>query len=337
MTSYERILNTLEFKGVDRLAKDIWVLPAAKLEYGESLSKIIEKNDVDIKAVVGPMDHGYTPEYYKIGKFVDEWGSEWTNLQEGVIGEVKNPVFSDYKILKNYVSPKEKFIQEWIEKKSKIESAVAEGRSRDKFIIGGWVSLFERLQYLRGTEDLYCDIALEEEEMFEMIEIVMDFMRTYVRTWLTMDIDAMSFGDDWGTQISLLINPKSWVEIFKPLYQELFDMIHAAGKKVFFHSDGYIKLLYPHFIEMGVDAINSQMWCMGVEDIAKEFAGKITFWGEISRQSTLPNGTPEEIIEAGKFMRKHLFVNGGGFIGQSEINKDVSLENVEAFFKAWEN
>lgn len=192
------------------------------------------------------------------------------------------------------------------------------------------------MQFLRGTEELYCDIALEEEELDRMTEIIMDFMRVYVDAWAEMDVDAIPFGDDWGTQISLLISPAVWVKRFKPLYQELIDKIHAAGKRVFFHSDGYIFDLYPHFIEMGVDAINSQLWCMGVDKVAEQFAGKITFWGEISRQDTLPNGTPEDIKAAARTMIQALHVNGGGLIGQSELNRDVPLENVEAFYQAWD-
>ena len=192
------------------------------------------------------------------------------------------------------------------------------------------------MQYLRGTENLYCDIALDEEEMYKMISYVMDFERIYVEKWLELDIDAIGFGDDWGSQISLLISPDKWREIFKPLYKELIDTIKSAGKKVFFHSDGYIYDLYPEFIELGVDAVNSQLWCMGVEKIAEKFAGKITFWGEISRQTTLPKGTPEEIAECAEMLKKFLQVNGGGLIGQSELNKDVPLENVEALLNVWD-
>ena len=245
-------------------------------------------------SISGPFDHGFTPEYYQVGKFTDPWGSVWTNMQAGIIGEVKEPVFADYEKMEGYEAPVAQFLTEWEEARNGIAEQIARAREADKFVIRGWISLFERMQYLRGTEDLYCDIALEEEEMFRMIKLVMQYMRVYVKKWLEMDIDAMAFGDDWGTQISLLISPDTWRKIFKPLYKELIDMIKAAGKKVFFHSDGYILELYPEFIELGVDAINSQLWCMGVEKVAERFAGKITFWGEISRQQTLPFGTPED-------------------------------------------
>lgn len=338
MTGRERVLRALNFEPTDRVPMDIWVLPAARLAHGEAFAQLQKRYEerIDIMSFVGPFDHGFTPEYYTVGTFTDPWGSVWRNLQPGVVGEVKQPVFADYGAMRDYVSPKAEFLRQWEQHKPALEQQLREARKTGKFLIGGWVSVFERLQFLRGTEDLYCDIALEEPELFDLIELVMDYLRAYVDAWAQMDVDAIPFGDDWGTQISLLISPVTWVKLFQPLYQELFDRIHAAGKKVFFHSDGYIFDLYPHFIEMGVDAINSQLWCMGVEKVAGQFAGKITFWGEISRQNTLPNGTPEDVKASARKMMQLLRVNGGGLIGQSEMNRDVPLANVQAFYEAWD-
>lgn len=338
MTGRERVLRALNFEPTDRVPMDIWVLPAARLAHGEAFAQLQKRYEdrIDIMSFVGPFDHGFTPEYYTVGTFTDPWGSVWRNLQPGVVGEVKQPVFADYEAMRGYVSPKAEFLRQWEQHKPALEQQLREARKTGKFLIGGWVSVFERLQFLRGTEDLYCDIALEEPELFALIDLVMDFLRVYVDAWAQMDVDAIPFGDDWGTQISLLISPVTWVKLFQPLYQELFDRIHAAGKKVFFHSDGYIFDLYPHFIEMGVDAINSQLWCMGVEKVAEQFAGKITFWGEISRQNTLPNGTPEDVKASARKMMQLLRVNGGGLIGQSEMNRDAPLANVQAFYEAWD-
>jgi uroporphyrinogen decarboxylase len=191
------------------------------------------------------------------------------------------------------------------------------------------------MQFLRGTENLYCDLAKQSDEFFKLAEMVMDFYREYLKAWLETDVDGITFGDDWGSQRALLISPNMWKKIFKPMYQELFEMIKAKGKYIFFHSDGYIMDLYPELIELGVNAINSQLWCMGVEKVAEKFAGKITFWGEISRQNILPKGTPEEVRAAAAIMKKYLFVNGGGLIGQSETGRDVPLENIKAVLTCW--
>lgn len=336
MNSKERVLRTLEFNSPDRLPLDIWVLPAAKMEYGEKLEALMSKHSFDIASLTGPFDHAFTPDYYVPGKFVDPWGSEWTNIQAGIIGEVKKPIFAAYEDMKIYINPVAQFEIEFDSNQANLQMQIDSARNEDKFIIGGWISIFERLQYLRGTEELYCDIAMEEDDLFELVGIVMNFMRTYVKRWLAMDIDAMAFGDDWGSQMSMLISPKSWRAIFRPLYKELIDMIKAAGKKVFFHSDGYIYDLYPELIDLGVDAVNSQLWCMGVEKVAEKYAGKITFWGEVSRQTTLPSGTPDDVRTAISTMKKNLYSNGG-LIGQSEINRDVPLANIATLLDAWNN
>ena len=334
MNGRERVLNTLAFKDVDRIPVDLWILPAARLEYAEKLDAILAHNETDIASMVGPLDHGFTPEYYQPGRFVDPWGCEWNNIQPGVIGEVKKPVFADYAALEGYQPPTARFLEAWAREKGGVARRIREARAAGKFVIGGWISLFERFQFLRGTEELYCDLATDEPDMFRMMALVMEFMRVYEAAWLEMDVDAIAFGDDWGTQISLLVSPELWKRVFRPMYLELIDRAKAAGKKVFFHSDGHIFDLYPEFIDLGVDAINSQIWCMGVEKVAKAFAGKITFWGEISRQNTLPHGKPQDVADAAHSMMR-LLRKGGGLIGQSEINRDVPLENVEAFFRAW--
>ena len=104
-----------------------------------------------------------------------------------------------------------------------------------------------------------------------------------------------------------------WREIFKPAYQEIMNMVKGSGKFIFYHTCGHVLALYPEFIELGIDAVNSQIHCMGLENVAEKFAGKITFWGEMDRQNLLPFGTPEEIYHAAGVMKEKLFINGGRF------------------------
>ena len=73
--------------------------------------------------------------------------------------------------------------------------------------------------------------------------------------------------DDWGSQNSLLINPKTWVKIFKPLYKDYINIAKKHGKKTFMHSDGYTLEVIPHLIDVGLDAINTQIFCIGLEKL----------------------------------------------------------------------
>ena len=79
--------------------------------------------------------------------------------------------------------------------------------------------------------------------------------------------------DDWGSASALLISPAMWVAYFKPLYKDYVDLAHAHGKFVLMHSDGYILAIYEHLIEIGVDAINSQLFRMPIEEIGDAFQG----------------------------------------------------------------
>ena len=40
-------------------------------------------------------------------------------------------------------------------------------------------------------------------------------------------------------------------------------------------------------------------------------------------------------MKAAEVMKKHLFVNGGGLIGEGEVGSDVSLENIEILLNCW--
>jgi uroporphyrinogen decarboxylase len=81
---------------------------------------------------------------------------------------------------------------------------------------------------------------------------------------------------------------------------------------------------------MGVDALNPvQPECMDIYELKAKFGDKITFWGGISTQQTLPYGTPEEVVAETKRVTRALAKNGGYIIAPSqEIQSDVPFENL---------
>jgi hypothetical protein len=100
------------------------------------------------------------------------------------------------------------------------------------------------------------------------------------------------------------------------------------------HSDGHTLAIYPDMIELGLDAFNTQLFCMGVENL-RPFAGKITFWGEIDRQWLLPHGTPADIDAAVRLVHANLWANGG-CIAQCEFGAGARPENVRQVFASWD-
>jgi hypothetical protein len=191
------------------------------------------------------------------------------------------------------------------------------------------------MQWLRGTEALFMDLGWGLAEVFQLRDMVHEFFLRETELWCRTDVDGIKFQDDWGAQRTLLISPDMWREIFKPLYAQYCEMIHAAGKFVFVHSDGHIAAIIPDVIEIGVDVLNSQLFCMDIEELGCKYRGQITFWGEIDRQYILPFGQPEDVRRAVRRVRRAFDTGNGGVIAQCEWGKIDPRENIEAVFEAW--
>jgi uroporphyrinogen decarboxylase len=74
---------------------------------------------------------------------------------------------------------------------------------------------------------------------------------------------------------------------------------------------------------------------MDIFDIKQKYGDKLTFWGGISTQQTLPNGTPDEVFSESSDIIRQMSVNGGYITcGSQEIQTDVPIENVHALIKA---
>jgi uroporphyrinogen decarboxylase len=335
MNSRERVVAALQFKNPDRIPVDMWIHRATQLKYGQDLNALLDRYPLDVVRLFGPTDRNFYPEMSDVGDIKDAWGSTWRVLRQGINGEVKIPAIQDISKVDAYQPPGEWLEREWEKHNDLIDQKIADGRTKNRFILGGYIELFQRMQFIRGTENLLYDLAGEPESAAILRDKVLEYFKRYLQYWLKKDVDAIYFSDDWGTQRSLLISPKMWRELFKPAYREIMTIVKGSGKFIFYHTCGHVLGLYPEFIDLGIDAINSQLHCMGVENVAEKFAGRITFWGEMDRQSLLPFGTPQEICHSAAIMKEKLFVNGGGLIGQSAAGVDVPLENIKAILTCW--
>lgn len=264
-----------------------------------------------------------------VGRYVDEWGSGWEILEPGVVGEVKAPALVDWSALDSFAVPDE------ILAGLDLSPCDAFYRETDKFVIAhSTVQPFQRLIFLRGFENLMLDLGHERAELLQLLRLLHEYFMRELRLLVPVAADAIQFKDDWGSERGLLISPAQWRRLFKPLYAEYCRVIHQADKYAFFHSDGQISAIYPDLVEIGVDAVNSQLFCMDIEALAAQHKGKITFWGEIDRR-LLAFGRPADVRAAVRRVRRALDDGRGGLIAQFEWGNDTPRENVEAAFEAW--
>ncbi len=333
-TSRQRVLRTLEFDTPDRVARNLWLAPGLAIENGRDAVRAFRKRWPDDFTQVSagkPQALRAQGDPYQPGTSTDEWGCVFHNLQAGVHGEVKEPLLDDWSKLDDVVRPPEELLD------IDVEAANAFCRQEDHFVFAsGWARLFERMQFLRGSENLYMDLALQPDRVRELRDRVHAFNVKLFEAWSRTDADGQVIMDDWGSQRGLLISPGTWRELFKPCYAEYCAIARDAGKKVFMHSDGHIMTIYEDLIEIGVDAINSQLFCMDIEEIGRRFAGRITFWGEIDRQHVLAFGRPDDARDAVQRVVDALYRPEGGVIAQCELGAGSKIENGHAVYAAWD-
>jgi uroporphyrinogen decarboxylase len=332
MTPREIVQRTLDRRDPPRAARDLWTLPWARDHYPAELAAIERDFPPDIESAPGfhaalPATEGdqYTP-----GTYRDEWGCVFTNVQPGVIGQVKEPLVTD----EDWTDVSRVHVPE--ELLSVDAARVNEFcRSSDKFLLASACPRpFEQLQFIRGTEQLYLDLAVRQRGMLAFLERMHGYYCRLLEVWARTEVDALMFMDDWGAQKDLLIDPRTWAEIFKPLYRDYIDIAHRHGKRAFMHSDGNTLAIYPALIDLGLDAFNSQIFCIGVDRL-RPFKGKITFWGEVDRAHLLPYGSAADIDAAVRSVKDALW-DGGGCVAECEFGAGAQPRNVRQVFETWE-
>ncbi|MEA5022120.1 hypothetical protein SDC9_22073 [bioreactor metagenome] len=152
-------------------------------------------------------------------------------------------------------------------------------------------------------------------------------------------VDVCSEADDFGTQRGTFVSPKLIREMILPYHKKLNDYLKAKGAGYMtLHSCGSVEASIPDIIEAGFDCLNPVQISaanMSPEHLKKTYGKDITFWGGgINTQSTLPNGTPEQVREETK-RNIDAFARDGGFVFATvhNVQDDVPIEN---FIAMWE-
>ncbi|MFB3855097.1 MAG: uroporphyrinogen decarboxylase family protein [Vicinamibacterales bacterium] len=331
MIPRELVRRALEFRSPPRTPRQAWILPWAEENFPEDVARLRAEFPDDIVTC---------PAFYRSplraagnshasGIYVDEWGCRFSNIHDGSIGLVRDPIVAGWADLDRFRPP---------EAALDVDRGAVDDfcRNTDKFVLAGTlIRPFERLTFIRTMEQALADLALEPPEFRELLGRIHAHYLEEADAWARTGVDAIQLMDDWGMQRRLMVSPQVFRRLFKPLYAEYVDIARRHGKYVFMHSDGHITEIIEDLIEVGVDALNCQVECMGAETLGRRFRGRIAFWGGFDRQELLPFGTVEEIERAVRELREHLYADGG-VIAQCEFGPGARSENVLAVFRAWD-
>ena len=143
----------------------------------------------------------------------------------------------------------------------------------------------------------------------ELLTRIADYNIAHIKKALEDDIDGVYFGDDWGQQHGLIMGPMFWREFIYPQLKRMYGVAVEAGKTVMIHSCGDVDELFDELIEIGVSCFNPfQPEVMDVYKLMEQYKGRLSFYGGLSTQRTLPYGSVEDVRRESQ----RLIAAGGG-------------------------
>lgn len=337
ITDRENFIRALEFNSPEWVPIDFDLLPAVRIKYGEALKEVLLAHPLIFEAREVEQMNYTTPgllhtegEYY-----TDDWGCVWYSARDGILGQVVEHPLTDWKALDTLVPPDPSQQENWEQIKISAEQQRAKGKvvyGATSIINGGF---FDRLQFLRGLENLLIDFATEPPQLATLMEMVLDHNRKAIKKWLEIGIDVMCFHGDIGTQKGLMMSPQTFRKYLKPAYREMFQMCRRAGVHVKYSSDGNLLEIVDDLIECGASYHDPQVGACGIDGIAQAYNGKMCAMVDIDEQ-IMPFCTPDDIDAQVREIVTKVGTPDGGLMLYASPTEDVPLENIEAICAAWE-
>ena len=261
-------------------------------------------------------------------RYRDVFGVVWDRSIDKDIGRVENCVLSE-PTLSGYTFPDPLDARFFAD----IAGKIARFPQRFRAFQMGF-SLYERAWTLRGMANLLVDFHDHPQFVRELLTAIADYEIAQVREALRYDIDAVYFGDDWGQQRGLQMEPPLWRQFILPPLRRMFAAVREAGKFVILHSCGDVDELFDALIEAGLNCFNPfQPEVMDVYALLPRYRGRLAFHGGLSTQRTLPFGTPDDV----RCETRRLLDLGqaGSYVlaPAHDVEGDVPLENMLAMIE----
>ena len=277
---------------------------------------------------------------------IDSWGSGQKEIEEGVWYPGVHPMAEVTAIveIENYPWPDMSDLTRIAHVKDQAKQIAAQNEYA--VLATPWLLFpFERAHAMQGMDVFLLNMAMYPDFARTLLHKITEVCKSLMGPFLEElgdNVDIIKIGDDLGTQDSLLISPKMYRQILKPLHADFIQFIkERTNAKIFFHTDGDVFPLIPDFIEIGVDILNPIQTTAGkmadLPALKKHYGKNIVFCGGIDTHRILPYGTPDEVRQEVRRVMQTLGPGGGYMVASVHtIMDDVPPENVLAMVDAVE-
>jgi uroporphyrinogen decarboxylase len=279
--------------------------------------------------------------------YTDEWGIGWRKPIDGgfYYDMYRHPLANATSLdeLRAYPFPDPLDEGRFVNLRSQVETAILQGKAIA--LAGPCAGIAEVYSWLRGYEQYYMDLALNQTFVAYMLDRLVEYKCAFWQRALKEIgdlVDVVIEADDLGGQTSPLMSPKTYRSLIQPRHKQLFSFIKAqAPVKLFYHTCGAVRVLIPDLIEAGIDILNPVQISspgMALVGLKQDFGRDLVFWGGgVDTQRVLGTATPEQIRDHVK-QNIDALAPGGGFVFSAvhDIQPNVPPENIIAMWKAWQ-
>ena len=348
MANREKYLRALRRQGGDKIPFELVLCPAHTdyLEETFGTRDYLEYFDiplryVDIKPTTKKPDFtGYykdLPANASPLSWNPEWGVYSVPGSVAHFEEMLNPMrdFKDISEIESYPFPDFDADYRW----EGLDEQVRAIKDKDLLALAFMeMTVFEVCWYMRGMENFLMDLLVDEEFACALMDRVVDIRVKMARNYVKAGVDVLMLGDDVSTQLDMMFSPELWRRLIKPRLAKICEAARDENRDIliFYHGDGNLSAIIPDLIEVGIDILNPvQPECIDPAEMKKLYGDRLSFWGTVGTQTTMPFGTPAEVDAKVREMIETVGRGGGLLIAPTHVvEPDVPWENIVAFVEA---
>lgn len=337
LSDRENTLRAIEYRRPEWIPIQFDIMASVSLHHGVRLAEMMRRHPMLFSPdqVRSAADAVAPAAEFKERRFTDDWGCEWLEVQAGTLGQVVGHSLADWNGLGRLRVPDPLRQWDWAGIRDRCRLERERGKLARGYMDVVQAGFFDRLQFLRGMDNLLMDLVDRPSELDRLISLVLDYNLRLIRLWLDAGVELLCFHGDIGMQNSLMMNPKTFRQVLKPAYKEMFQACRRAGVHVHYSSDGCLLDIVEDLVECGVSCHDPQLRACGVDGIARAYRGKLCAMVDIDEQM-LPFVTPR-VIEAqiGEIIEQ-VALPEGGLMLYACPSADVPIGNIEAICTGWE-
>jgi len=166
---------------------------------------------------------------------------------------------------------------------------------------GFWTCFYHNMADLFGMEEYFVKMYTQPEVVLAATDKVCEFYHEANEKFFAVagnEMDGFFFGNDFGTQCSLICGPEQFDQFIMPWFRKFTEQGHRHGYQVILHSCGSVFDVIERLIESGVDCLHplqAKAANMDAATLSAKFKGRIAFMGGIDAQDLMTNASPEEV------------------------------------------